>query len=112
MNLTSGAELAAEGMSAERFLVTGSSGCIGSWIVALLAQADVEVIAGDLATNGSAVRALIGADAARSVHFVRCDVTQPGAVEQLVAEHGITRIVHSAALQIPFVAADPVRGAE
>jgi len=112
MNLESGVELAAEVVRGERFLVTGSGGCIGSWIVALLAQANVEVIAGDLTTTGSAVRALIGADAARSVRFVRCDVTQAGAVEQIVAEHGITRIVHSAALQIPFVAADPVRGAE
>ena len=34
------------------------------------------------------------------------------AVERVLAEHGITHIVHLAALQVPFCRADPPKGAE
>ena len=45
------------------------------------------------------------------VVFVRGDVTDVGALERVVAEQHVTRIVHLAALQVPFVRADPVLGA-
>ncbi len=104
--------LAPEELADERFLVTGSEGCIGSWVVATLARAGAAAVAGDLKTSGRSVRNLLGEEVAEQVTFVACDITEPGAVQRLIGEHGITRIVHAAALQIPFVRADPVRGAE
>jgi nucleoside-diphosphate-sugar epimerase len=99
-------------LAGERFLVTGSEGCIGSWVVATIVRAGGSVVAGDLATTGRAVRALLDDELVERVDFVTCDITEPDAIARIVAEHGITRIVHVAALQIPFVAADPLRGAD
>ena len=39
------------------------------------------------------------------------DIAEEGLIAGAVAEHGVTRTIHLAALQIPFVAADPVCGA-
>ena len=44
--------------------------------------------------------------------YLTADLTIPGALDELVAKNEITRIVHLAALQVPLVAADPLRGAE
>ena len=44
--------------------------------------------------------------------YVTADLTAPAVLEELVAANEITRIVHLAALQVPFVAADPLLGAE
>ena len=43
--------------------------------------------------------------------FVSGDITDAAAVEGSIDEHGITHIVHLAALQIPFCRADPALGA-
>jgi nucleoside-diphosphate-sugar epimerase len=45
-----------------------------------------------------------------AVTFQAADIAEPGAVERAIGEHGITRVIHLAALQVPFVAATPVRG--
>src|SRR5262249_25945998 len=42
---------------------------------------------------------------------VRGDVTDLAQLQGTLAEHGITHIVHLAALQVPFVRADPPLGA-
>lgn len=97
-------------LTGERFLVCGSDGCIGSWAVANLALAGAGVVAADVWTEGRRVRRLLDEEAVARVAFETCDITVPGAVDRIVADHGITRIVHLAALQVPFVAADPVRG--
>ena len=43
--------------------------------------------------------------------IVEGDVTDAAVVGQALDEHGITNVVHLAALQVPFVRADPERGA-
>jgi UDP-glucuronate 4-epimerase len=98
--------------STERFLVTGSEGCIGSWVVRSLVEAGVPVVAADIAPESVRLRRIISPELFDRCMYVVADLTAPGSVEQLVAEHGITRIVHLAALQVPFVAADPLLGAE
>ena len=45
------------------------------------------------------------------VNFVHGDITDEVRFEEVVREHGITRILHLAALQVPFVRANPVLGA-
>jgi UDP-glucuronate 4-epimerase len=96
--------------SAERFLVTGALGCIGAWTVKLLADAGTPVVATDLAEDTARWRLLDPALQDR-VPLVRCDVTDGAAFERLVAERGITHVVHLAALQVPFVRARPALGA-
>jgi nucleoside-diphosphate-sugar epimerase len=43
---------------------------------------------------------------------VRVDLTEPSAIDSLIARQGTTRIIHLAALQVPYVAADPLAGAD
>jgi nucleoside-diphosphate-sugar epimerase len=45
------------------------------------------------------------------VNFVNGDITDEVRFEEVVREHGITHILHLAALQVPFVRANPVLGA-
>jgi nucleoside-diphosphate-sugar epimerase len=92
--------------------VTGSEGCIGSWVVRTLVEAGLPVVATDVAPESLRLRRILRPELFDGRVYVVADLTAPGSVEKLVAEHGITRIVHLAALQVPFVAADPLLGAE
>ena len=96
--------------SEERFLVTGALGCIGSWTVKRLADAGATVVATDVAGDKHRWR-LIDPQLEDSVTLEPCDITDAAAFQLLVAEHGITHIVHLAALQVPFARARPMLGA-
>ena len=52
---------------------------------------------------------MLGDDAER-VTLVRGDITDLEALERALDEHEITRVVHLAALQVPFVRANPPLG--
>lgn len=96
----------------ERFLVTGSEGCIGSWVVACLARAGAPVVATDLRADGRRLRRILDEQSFEGVVRVSEDIASEGSLDRLVDDHAITRIVHLAALQVPFVAADPVLGGQ
>lgn len=96
--------------TAERFLVTGALGCIGAWAVKLLADAGTAVVATDLASDAARWR-LLDPTLESRVPLVRCDVTDRADLGRVVAGHGVTHLVHLAALQVPFVRANPTLGA-
>ncbi len=96
---------------AERFLVTGAFGCIGSWAVRRLVAEGVEVWAYDLATHPHRLHLVMTEDQLRGVHIVHGDITAADEFERAVVDNGITHVIHLAALQIPFVKADPIQGA-
>jgi UDP-glucuronate 4-epimerase len=96
----------------ERFLVTGSEGCIGSWVVRSLLESGLPVIACDIAPESRRLRRILTPELADRLFYVVADLTAPDVLEALVAEQRITRIIHLAALQVPFVAADPLLGAD
>jgi UDP-glucuronate 4-epimerase len=98
-------------MASERFLVTGALGCIGAWAVKQLVDEAVPVWTYDLPGDPHRLRLIMNAEALASVHFVAGDITDSATFERTVAENGITHIVHLAALQVPFVRADPIQGA-
>ncbi len=94
---------------AERVLVTGILGCLGAWTAsAALADGD-EVIGYDLGEDTARLRLVLGDDADR-VTLVRGDITELESLERTLDEHEITRVVHLAALQVPFVRANPPLG--
>jgi UDP-glucuronate 4-epimerase len=98
--------------SDERFLVTGSEGCIGSWVVRRLLASGETVVATDLAPQPARIARIVETPALDRLAYVAADLTAAGTLDRLIAEHGVTRIVHLAALQVPYVAANPVAGAE
>ena len=98
-------------MSDERFLITGSEGCIGSWAIKNLVEEGRGCVALDLSAEARRLRAILEPERVDEVTFVTGDITAPGFVRSLLDEHEITHVIHLAALQIPFVRADPVRGA-
>jgi UDP-glucuronate 4-epimerase len=95
----------------QRFLVTGAMGCIGAWTIDHLLHEGVTVTAYDL--PGSRHRLdLVTSDGSQDrVTFIEGDVNNIVDLEAAVVENGITHIIHLAALQVPFVRRDPVRGA-
>jgi UDP-glucuronate 4-epimerase len=90
----------------ERFLVTGALGCIGAWTCAALAEEGVEVAGFDLGDDDRRLR-LAGAP---GVPVVRGDITDRGALEQVLDERRVTHVVHLAALLIPQIKRDPPYG--
>lgn len=98
-------------MLAERFLVTGALGCIGAWTVKRMINEGVPVWTYDLPGDPHRLRLIMGDAALEQVQFIDGDITDFSAFERAVIDNGISHIVHLAALQIPFVRADPVLGA-
>jgi nucleoside-diphosphate-sugar epimerase len=95
----------------ERFLVTGALGCIGAWSCAQLVREDVPVVVYDLGTNMDRLELVMSADELDQLTIVRGDVTDLEQLERTIVDHGITRIVHLAAMLLPLVKADPPHGA-
>ena len=95
----------------ERFLVTGAGGCIGAWVVAQLTAEQTPVIALDASDDDHRLRLLLDDDELAALTRVRGDITDLDALERTLDEHGVTRVIHLAALQVPFCRADPPLGA-
>jgi UDP-glucuronate 4-epimerase len=95
----------------ERYLVTGALGALGAWTIRHLLDQEASIVAHDIATNVDRLHLFIDDDELARIVFVSGDVADVDALERVVAEQKVTRIVHLAALQVPFVRADPVLGA-
>jgi UDP-glucuronate 4-epimerase len=90
----------------ERFLVTGALGCIGAWTCAELAAEGAEVVGFDLGTDDRRIRLATDAD----IPLVRGDISDGEAVAKALDDHGITHVIHLAALLIPSIKANPPYG--
>ena len=95
----------------ERTLVTGALGCVGAWTIKALLDDGEEPVGFDLGEDDSRLRLILDEPELERVTLVPGDVTDGEALGQALDEHEITRVVHLAALQVPFCRADPVRGA-
>jgi nucleoside-diphosphate-sugar epimerase len=94
-----------------RFLITGAKGFIGAWIVKNLVERDKRPVIFDVDREAHRLRALLTDKQLECVGFVCGDVTSYDDLDRSVAEHGITHLIHLAALQVPACAADPPLGA-
>jgi nucleoside-diphosphate-sugar epimerase len=97
--------------TAKRFLVTGAKGFIGSWIVKVLLERGDRPLILDLDSNSHRLRALLSEEQLSRISFAKGDVSKLEDVERAVAGHGVTHVIHLAALQVPFCVADPPLGA-
>jgi nucleoside-diphosphate-sugar epimerase len=99
------------GDSERRFLITGAKGFIGGWIVKELVERGERPWVFDIDTESARLAVLLTPEQMASVQFIRGDITQYKDVESAVVDHGITHVLHLAGIQVPFCAADPLRGA-
>ncbi len=98
-------------MPNDRFLITGALGCIGAWTVRNLVREGTPVVVFDLASDPRRLRLIMTDDELARVTFVTGDITDLEAIERALDDHAITHVIHLAALQIPFVRANPPLGA-
>jgi len=98
-------------MADERYLITGAFGCIGAWTVRRLVAEGVPVVTFDLPGRPARLEMIMEPEDLAKVTMVDGDITDQAAFEAAVVDHGITKIIHLAALQVPFVRANPVLGA-
>jgi len=93
-----------------RVLVTGSMGCLGAWTIKHLLEHGHTPVGFDLSGDRRRVEALLPADELEAVRFVRGDLTDQDQVRNVVLDNGCERIIHLAALQVPFCRANPSLG--
>jgi UDP-glucuronate 4-epimerase len=96
---------------AERTLVTGALGCLGAWTLKALLDLGEQPVGFDLGSDDARLQLVLSAAERARVTLVEGDVTDLNAVGAALDDHGITNVVHLAAMQVPFVRADPERGA-
>jgi nucleoside-diphosphate-sugar epimerase len=94
-----------------RFLITGAKGFIGAWIVKELVERGDQPFIFDIDTESARLAALLTPEQVASIHLLEGDITQFKDVDGAIADHGITHVLHLAGIQVPFCAADPLRGA-
>lgn len=98
-------------MTTERFLVTGALGCIGAWTIRELVRQGAPVLGLDIGHDRHRLSLVLTPDELEALPLVTGDITDLATLERTIAEHGITNVIHLAALQIPFCRADPPLGA-
>jgi nucleoside-diphosphate-sugar epimerase len=94
-----------------RFLITGAKGFVGAWVAKNLIERGDRPVIFDLDTDTRRLQALLSREQLEHLNIVRGDVTSYDDLERSVADHGITHIIHLAALQVPACAANPLLGA-
>ena len=94
-----------------RTLVTGALGCLGAWTLKALIDLGEEPVGLDLGADDARLRLVLSDEERARVTLVEGDVTDAAGLGSALDEHGITNVVHLAALQVPFCRADPERGA-
>ena len=98
-------------MSGERFFVTGALGCIGAWVTRNLLRAGRSVTIFDLGHDQKRLQLVLEPEELARIDYIHGDVTDTAAVEAALSASGATRVIHLAALQVPFCKADPPLGA-
>ncbi len=95
-----------------RVLITGGYGCIGAWVVRKLIDRGLdEIWVYDLAYQPRRLALLLDQTELARVRHIDGDVTDLDRLVGVLREYRVERILHLAALQVPFCQADPVAGA-
>lgn len=94
------------------YLVTGGMGCIGAWSLYHLLRRGKRAVCFDLSEDRHRLDLLMTDEEQAGITFVRGDLTDPQQVSDALELHGITHVLHLAALQIPFCRANPALGSQ
>jgi nucleoside-diphosphate-sugar epimerase len=94
-----------------RVLITGGYGFIGAWIIKNLLERGDQVWVYDLKEDPRRLKPIMPEEAVRKVTFVQGDVTNLSGLQDAIAKHAISHVVHLAGLQVPTCRANPILGA-
>lgn len=97
---------------AATYLVTGGMGCIGAWALRELVRRGDRAINFDASADRHRLNWLMSRDEQAQITFVQGDLRDEAAVKAVFAEHGVTHVIHLAALQVPMCRANPLLGAQ
>lgn len=92
-------------------LVTGGSGFIGSWVLRDLVRSGHRTVVVDVAPAHQRWQRIIG-EQARELIWADAKLTDRDALRAIIEQHGVTHIIHLAALLTPQCQQDPWRGCE
>lgn len=95
-----------------RYLVTGALGALGAWTVRSLLDRGHDVVTYDLGGSDHRLRLALTDPQLAAVTRVSGDVTDLAQLEGAIGEHRVERLIHLAALQVPFVRDNPMAGAQ
>ena len=95
----------------DTYLVTGGMGCIGAWALYYLTRRGNKAVNFDQSRDRHRLDWLMSAEEQEQIEFVSGDLRDAEAVKAVFAEHGITHVIHLAALQVPMCRANPSLGA-
>src|SRR5690242_12633454 len=93
-----------------KILVTGSQGCIGSWVVKRLIEAGHSVITFDISDSVARLEMIAGPATVAKADRRVGRIEDTAAVKSLIRDEGITHVVHLAAVLMPFCQKNPVEG--
>jgi nucleoside-diphosphate-sugar epimerase len=93
-----------------RVLVTGSNGCIGSWVVKQLLDRGIDVLIYDRDPRIFRLESIAGAAALQRARIEQGAIEDTARVKSLVKDGAITHIVHLAAVLMPYCHQNPVSG--
>lgn len=94
-----------------RVLVTGGQGCIGAWVVKGLAGRGIDVLMFDVEAEPKRLSLIASPETVARVKIETGAIEDTARVKSLIANEGITHVVHLAAVLMPFCQANPVTGA-
>ncbi len=92
-------------------LVTGASGFIGTWVLRELLQREARPVALDAQRPGDRWRRVLG-DRLGDVVWTDASLTDRDALQAVVEKHGVSHIIHLAALLTPACQQDPFLGCQ
>jgi nucleoside-diphosphate-sugar epimerase len=93
-----------------KILVTGSQGCIGSWVVKRLIEAGHSVMTFDVNDSMARLEMIAGKDVAAKADRRVGRIEDTAFVKSLIRDEEITHVVHLAAVLMPFCQKNPVEG--
>lgn len=94
-----------------RYLVTGALGAVGVWTMRRLLERGHGVVALDLGGSDHRLALALEPEQRAAIERVECDIADLAALEAVLDARAITNVIHLAALQVPFVRANPPLGA-
>lgn len=92
-------------------LVTGAFGCLGAWVVRGLLEGGERPVLLDVGDDPWRLRMLAGPGVESRVTIERGDIADGRRLAAVVGQHGVRRIIHLAAWQVPLCRQDPPGGA-